>query len=116
MIEGKRKAQDHEGQKPFDSGVIETGLTDVITAMIEFPIYYGELRGCSAGVRAERVFVPNAKGRKGVTSRQTHSTDTWAILETSTIAMSCARHVTTSSVSSSAYPLSSAPSLIPCTG
>jgi hypothetical protein len=22
MMEGKRKAQDHEGQKPFDSGVI----------------------------------------------------------------------------------------------
>jgi hypothetical protein len=33
--------------------------------------------------------VPNAKGRKGMTSRQTHSTDTIAILESSTSRAIC---------------------------
>jgi hypothetical protein len=38
MIEGKKKAQDHEVEKPFDSGVIGS---DVIWSMIACWINYG---------------------------------------------------------------------------
>jgi hypothetical protein len=106
-MEGKRKTQDHDGQKPFDSGVVRLMSFPIDDGMFKF------IMGTSAGGRAERAFVPNAKGRKGMTSRQTHSTDTCAILESSTIAMSSAPYVTTSFESSPPYPLPTA-SLLPC--